>query len=99
MLTSQVYSEGLVDMRHPKTRNGAYLFHMSQWSQLLKRELKRWGRANILGWFKEHAFWGSPRRVSKGPLRQTGTHGYVLDTGSGGYATLVESKSSRFTST
>jgi uncharacterized protein YndB with AHSA1/START domain len=31
-----------------------------------KREIKRWGWANILGWFKEWAFWGSPMRVSRG---------------------------------
>lgn len=28
-----------------------------------KREAKRWGWASILGWYKEWAFWGSPRRV------------------------------------
>jgi hypothetical protein len=28
-----------------------------------KREIKRWGWANILGWYKEWAFWGTPRRV------------------------------------
>jgi hypothetical protein len=28
-----------------------------------KREIKRWGWANILGWFSEWAFWGSPRRI------------------------------------
>ena len=28
-----------------------------------KRELKRWGWANILGWSKEWGFWGTPRRV------------------------------------
>lgn len=27
------------------------------------RETKRWGWANILGWYKEWAFWGSPRRM------------------------------------
>lgn len=27
------------------------------------RETKRWGWAAILGWYKEWAFWGSPRRV------------------------------------
>jgi activator of Hsp90 ATPase-like protein len=27
------------------------------------RETKRWGWANILGWYKEWAFWGSPRRI------------------------------------
>lgn len=25
--------------------------------------IKRWGWANILGWFSEWAFWGSPRRI------------------------------------
>jgi hypothetical protein len=30
-----------------------------------KREIKRWGWANILGWFKEWAFWGSPMRVKQ----------------------------------
>lgn len=33
-----------------------------------KRETKRWGWANILGWYKEWAFWGSPRRI-QGRLR------------------------------
>jgi hypothetical protein len=28
-----------------------------------KVQLKRWGWANILGWFQEWAYWGSPRRV------------------------------------
>jgi hypothetical protein len=28
---------------------------------------KRWGWASILGWYKEWAFWGSPRRVGKIP--------------------------------
>jgi Activator of Hsp90 ATPase homolog 1-like protein len=28
-----------------------------------KRETKRWGWASILGWYKEWAFWGSPRRI------------------------------------
>ncbi len=27
------------------------------------REVKRWGWSNILGWFKEWAFWGSPLRI------------------------------------
>jgi hypothetical protein len=27
------------------------------------REGKRWGWANILGWYQEWAFWGSPRRI------------------------------------
>src|SRR5207247_9011295 len=31
-----------------------------------RRALKRWGWANILGWFSEWAFWGSPRRVRSG---------------------------------
>jgi len=31
-----------------------------------KREIKRWGWANILGWFKEWTFWGSPRRIRNG---------------------------------
>ncbi|HEV2456995.1 MAG TPA: SRPBCC domain-containing protein [Ktedonobacterales bacterium] len=30
------------------------------------RETKRWGWANILGWYKEWAFWGTPRRVKGG---------------------------------
>jgi hypothetical protein len=29
------------------------------------RATKRWGWTNILGWYKEWAFWGSPRRVGK----------------------------------
>ena len=28
-----------------------------------KIELKRWGWANIAGWYQEWAYWGSPRRV------------------------------------
>ena len=42
------------------------------WDKLLpdvateKREIKRWGWANILGWFSEWAFWGTPRRVPSG---------------------------------
>jgi uncharacterized protein YndB with AHSA1/START domain len=28
-----------------------------------RSELKRWGWTNILGWFSEWAFWGSPRRI------------------------------------
>jgi hypothetical protein len=28
-----------------------------------KREIKRWGWADILNWFSEWAFWGTPRRV------------------------------------
>jgi hypothetical protein len=28
-----------------------------------RRPLKGWGWANILGWFSEWTFWGSPRRV------------------------------------
>jgi hypothetical protein len=31
MLTPQVHSEELVDMRHPKTRDGAYLFQRPWW--------------------------------------------------------------------
>ena len=31
-----------------------------------RRGLKRWGWTNILGWFGEWAFWGSPRRVGGG---------------------------------
>ncbi len=39
------------------------------WEKLLpgvadeKRNIKRWGWANILNWYSEWAFWGSPRRV------------------------------------
>jgi hypothetical protein len=29
------------------------------------RSTKRWGWTSILGWYKEWAFWGSPRRVGK----------------------------------
>ncbi|MBV9616923.1 MAG: hypothetical protein JO031_15830, partial [Ktedonobacteraceae bacterium] len=32
-----------------------------------KRKIKAWGWANILGWFSEWAFWGTPRRVRGGP--------------------------------
>src|SRR5207248_1162423 len=46
-----------------------------------KREIKRWGWANILGWFKEWAFWGTPRRVAGGALKREGTNGYVLGPG------------------
>ena len=28
-----------------------------------RSELKRWGWTNILGWFSEWTFWGSPRRI------------------------------------
>ena len=28
-----------------------------------KVELKRWGWGNIVGWYQEWAYWGSPRRV------------------------------------
>jgi Activator of Hsp90 ATPase homolog 1-like protein len=30
------------------------------------RPLKRWGWANILGWYSDWAFWGSPRRIQSG---------------------------------
>ena len=30
-----------------------------------RRELKRWGWTNILGWYQEWAFWGSPRRANR----------------------------------
>ena len=30
-----------------------------------KIRTKRWGWANILGWYQEWAYWGSPLRVSK----------------------------------
>ena len=32
-----------------------------------KRKIKRWGWANILSWFSEWAFWGSPRRICREP--------------------------------
>ena len=35
-----------------------------------RRALKRWGWANILDWFSEWAFWGSPRRVRSGSEAQ-----------------------------
>ena len=28
-----------------------------------KRQIKRWGWANILSWYQEWAYWGSPRRI------------------------------------
>jgi uncharacterized protein YndB with AHSA1/START domain len=31
-----------------------------------KRRSKRWGWANILGWYQEWAYWGSPRRIRGG---------------------------------
>src|SRR5262249_26429594 len=31
-----------------------------------KRRSKRWGWANILGWYQEWAYWGSPRRIPGG---------------------------------
>ena len=31
-----------------------------------KRHIKRWGWANILGWYQEWAYWGSPRRIRGG---------------------------------
>ena len=37
-----------------------------------KREIKRWGWANILGWYKEWAFWGTPRRVRKSSAAKIG---------------------------
>lgn len=40
-----------------------------------KRTVKRWGWADIIGWFKEWAFWGSPRRVGRGA--PAGTQGYI----------------------
>jgi Activator of Hsp90 ATPase homolog 1-like protein len=39
-----------------------------------KRKIKGWGWTNILGWFSEWAFWGTPRRVQGGstaPLQRT----------------------------
>jgi mannose-6-phosphate isomerase-like protein (cupin superfamily) len=48
-----------------------------------KRETKRWGWANILGWFAEWAFWGSPRRVGRGSPARAGVQGYVLGPGEG----------------
>ncbi len=35
-----------------------------------KVQIKRWGWANILGWYQEWTYWGSPRRVRAG----AGTH-------------------------
>lgn len=46
-----------------------------------KRAVKRWGWADIIGWFKEWAFWGSPRRV--GCAASAGTQGYMLGPGAG----------------
>jgi len=48
-----------------------------------KREIKRWGWANILGWFQEWAFWGTPRRVGGSSLKREGAKGYVLRPGEG----------------
>jgi uncharacterized protein YndB with AHSA1/START domain len=31
-----------------------------------KVQIKRWGWANILGWYQEWTYWGSPRRVRAG---------------------------------
>ena len=57
-----------------------------------KREGKRWGWANILGWYKEWAFWGSPRRVheSANPSK-----GYVLQADEGLPGTDASVKASR----
>jgi hypothetical protein len=44
----------------------------SHWEKVLlalaaqKRELKRWGWANILNWYAQWAFWGSPLRIKSG---------------------------------
>jgi mannose-6-phosphate isomerase-like protein (cupin superfamily) len=59
------------------------------WDKLLpdiadeKRKVKRWGWANILGWFKEWVFWGTPRRVDSDLLGQRVASGYVLGPGEG----------------
>ncbi len=60
-----------------------------------KRELKRWGWATILGWFKEWAFWGSPRRVDRGSPKQEGVQAYVLGPGEGVLGTGSDVKASR----
>jgi hypothetical protein len=39
-------------MRHPVGANNTD-----------KGDNKRWGWSNILGWYREWAFWGSPRRI------------------------------------
>ncbi len=36
------------------------------------REIKRFGWSNILDWFRDWAFWGSPRRVKAGSERWSG---------------------------
>lgn len=36
------------------------------------REIKRFGWSNILGWFRDWTFWGSPRRVKAGSERWSG---------------------------
>ncbi len=44
-----------------------------------KREIKRWGWANILGWDKEWAFWGTARRVHGiQPKSEAAARAYVL---------------------
>jgi mannose-6-phosphate isomerase-like protein (cupin superfamily) len=56
-----------------------------------KREIKRWGWGNILGWFTEWAFWGSPRRPGTraagagggGSPARARVPGYVLGPGEG----------------
>jgi mannose-6-phosphate isomerase-like protein (cupin superfamily) len=71
------------------------------WDRLLTdiaastRRLKRWGWANILGWFKEWAFWGSPRRVERGGSPSRGPNGYVLAPGAGVAGAGPEVKASR----
>jgi mannose-6-phosphate isomerase-like protein (cupin superfamily) len=60
-----------------------------------KREIKRWGWANILGWFQEWAFWGSPRRVGRGSPARQGVRGYVLGPGEGVAGAGSDVKASR----
>lgn len=64
-------------------------FEHRGWDKVLRdivartREMKRWGWANILGWFKERAFWGSAKGVEYGEHSRAGANGYVLGPGEG----------------
>lgn len=59
-----------------------------------RRSLKRVGWTNILGWFSEWAFWGSPKRISK-INEPTNIQGYVLHSDEGTTADDPSLKASR----
>jgi mannose-6-phosphate isomerase-like protein (cupin superfamily) len=60
-----------------------------------KRKIKRWGWAGILDWYKEWAFWGSPRRIENGSSAREAVLGYVLEPGEGVPGFGSEVKASR----